>query len=137
MCVCASVYMCVQPHNMYMNLPFLHVHACSDVQLFGKRVTYSAVTEVQGESPEQLTVIQNQPVRVLDAKRKDWWLVSTIPDGEDALPPQEGWIRSDLLRLDSSIGQSMCACVHMQDQWMNCYLCMLIQLKNAVAIFKV
>ncbi len=62
---------------------------------------YSAVTQVQGDYPEQIAVIQDQPVRVLDSKRSDWWLVSSIPeDPEDSLPPSEGWIKAALLRPD-------------------------------------
>ena len=80
----------------------------SPVQLFGMQVAYSAVTEVQTDIPEQLSVIQNQPVRVLDSKRSDWWLASTIPEGEDALPAEEGWIRPKFLQPDSSIGKSLC-----------------------------
>ena len=73
------------------------------------RVAYSAVTEVETECPEQLSVIKNQPVRVLDSKRSDWWLVSTIPEADDALPPQEGWINPSLLQPDPSIGQGSIA----------------------------
>ncbi len=39
---------------------------------------------------------QNQPVRVIDSKREDWWLVRTIP--EDSVPPVEGWVPANHLQ---------------------------------------
>lgn len=45
-----------------------------------------------------MSVLRDQPVRVLDSKRHDWWLVSSIPEGEDSLPPMEGWIKPELLQ---------------------------------------
>ena len=74
------------------------------LQMFSIEMPYLAVTEVQADYPEQITVIQDQPVRVLDSKRNDWWLVSSIPEeeneDEESLPPVEGWIKASLLRPD-------------------------------------
>ena len=62
---------------------------------------YVAMTEVQAEAPGQLSLVQEQPVTVVDSKRDDWWLVRTIPD-EDASPPVEGWVHMSKLRPDDS-----------------------------------
>lgn len=73
------------------------------IQMFSIEMPYLAVTEVQADYPEQITVIQDQPVRVLDSKRNDWWLVSSIPEEEneeESLLPVEGWIKASLLRPD-------------------------------------
>ena len=87
-------------------------------QVFSIHVPYLAVTEVQGEYAEQLSVIRDQPVHVLDSMRGDWWLVSTIPEGEgeeeeEATPPTEGWVRADLLQQDTGmcVYIIMCVCV--------------------------
>lgn len=63
---------------------------------------YLAVTEVQADYPEQITVIKDQPVRILDSRRNDWWLISSIPEEgeEESLLPAEGWIQASLLRPD-------------------------------------
>jgi hypothetical protein len=69
--------------------------------MFSVEMPYYAVTEVQADYPEQITVIQDQPVKVLDTKRNDWWLVTSIPEEEeeeDSILPQEGWIKASLLR---------------------------------------
>ena len=60
------------------------------------------MTEIQGACLEQLSLIQDQPVRVLDSCRGDWWLVCTIPEDEETEGvagdrPKEGWVRADLL----------------------------------------
>lgn len=74
---------------------------CLCVQMFSMDVPYLAVTEVQAEYPEQLSVLQEQPLRVLDSKRSDWWLVSSIPEPdeeEDMFTVSEGWIKASLLQ---------------------------------------
>lgn len=59
------------------------------------------MTEVQAEAPGQLSLVQEQPVTIVDSKREDWWLVRTIPD-EDTSPPVEGWVHTSKLRPDDS-----------------------------------
>ena len=55
----------------------------SILQMFSIQIPYVAVTEIQGACLEQLSLILDQPVRVLDSCRGDWWLVCTIPEDEE------------------------------------------------------
>lgn len=88
---------------------------------------YLAVDEVQGDYAEQLCVIRDQPVRVLDSMRRDWWLVSTIPDdeGEDATPPSEGWVRADILQPGTGMlcMHVLCMCMYVVHACMCMYVC--------------
>lgn len=73
--------------------------------MFSIQVPYLAVMEIQAECPEQLSLIQDQPVRVVDSRRADWWLVTTIPEEDDTggvaeEGPKEGWVRAELLQAD-------------------------------------
>ena len=43
-------------------------------------VPYVATTEILAQHTNQLSLVKDQPVRVLDCRRDDWWLVQTIPD---------------------------------------------------------
>ena len=56
-----------------------------------------AVSEVKPLEPGQLALVQEQPVRVIDPLREDWWLVATIPE-EEGVSPVEGWVPADKLR---------------------------------------
>ena len=71
-----------------------------------------ASTEIQAHHTNQLSLVKDQPVRVLDGRRDDWWLVQTIPDSETkteaegnemgtqhtGILPQEGWVPAALLQ---------------------------------------
>lgn len=72
-------------------------------QMFSIQMLYVAVREVLGDCPSQLSLVQNQPVRVLDSKREDWWLVATIPEDEDeSTSAVEGWVPASSLQPDTS-----------------------------------
>ena len=66
--------------------------------MFSIQMLYVAVMEVEAKCPEQVSVIKDQPLKVLDSRRSDWWLVKTIPDEDDSLPSVEGWILAALLQ---------------------------------------
>ena len=69
--------------------------------MFSIQFPYVAVTDIVATCIEQLSVVQDQPVRVLDSKRSDWWLVSTIPEEDGGSErPREGWVPSNLLQPD-------------------------------------
>lgn len=70
-----------------------------------------ALSEVKPVEPGQLALVQDQPVRVIDPLRDDWWLVATIPDDE-GIPPIEGWVPVDKLQPS----QGMYVCVICLDQ---------------------
>ena len=81
------------------------------LQVFSISDPYVASTEIQAQNSDQLSLVKEQPVRVLDCRRDDWWLVQTIPDYENKLGmqenrmephqngilPLEGWVPADLL----------------------------------------
>ena len=52
-------------------------------QVFSISVPYVAMTEILAQHANQLSLVKDQPVRVLDCHRDDWWLVQTIPDNLD------------------------------------------------------
>jgi len=83
--------------------------------MFSVPLPFTAVIEIQSDHPHQLSVIQDQPVRVLDSQRGDWWLVSTIPDSEEleggaGEEPKEGWVRAELLQADEGVCALMRGC---------------------------
>ena len=81
-----------------------------------------ATTEIQAQHTDQLSLVKDQPVRVLDCRRDDWWLVQTIPDldgnrtGENGMETEqngtetqqneifsrEGWVPASLLQPSQS-----------------------------------
>ena len=65
--------------------------------MFGLPQVFVTVTEVKPLESGQLALVQAQPVRVIDSKRDDWWLVATIPD-EDVSSPIEGWVPTNKLQ---------------------------------------
>lgn len=87
-------------------------------QVYSISVPYVATTEILAEHANQLSLVKDQPVRVLDCRRDDWWLVQTIPDmdnrthtqnglepGQNGIEPQqngifsqEGWVLASLLQ---------------------------------------
>ena len=56
-----------------------------------------AVSEVKPIEPGQLALVLDQPVRVIDPLREDWWLVATMPE-EEGVSPVEGWVPPDKLQ---------------------------------------
>ena len=73
--------------------------------MFSLPMPFTAVVEIQADHPQHVSLIQDQPVRVLDSRRTDWWLVSTIPDSDElegvaGAEPREGWVRAELLQAD-------------------------------------
>ena len=76
----------------------LHTHTNSiHTQAFGLPQVYVALSEVKPLEPGQLALVQEQPVRVIDPLREDWWLVATMPE-EEGVSPVEGWVPADKLR---------------------------------------
>ena len=75
-----------------------HTHAHIHTQMHGIAHSYVTVTEIQASSPGQLSLVQDQPVKIIDSKRSDWWLVSTIPvDDSLSSSVQEGWVPANQL----------------------------------------
>ncbi len=109
--------------------------------MFSIQVPYRAVVEIQAECPEQLSLIQDQPVRVVDSRRADWWLVTTIPEEEESggvaeEGPKEGWVRAELLQADEGewneaeeVEGFVCVCV-----CMCIYVCMYVYVYLTIII---
>ena len=79
------------------------------MQVYSLSVPYVASTEIQAQHTNQLSLVKDQPVRVLDGRRDDWWLAQTIPDYENRteshengietqILPNEGWVPANLLQ---------------------------------------
>ena len=62
--------------------------------MFSINHPYFAIDDIEPTEAGQISLRQNQCVKVLDSKRDDWWLVSTLPD--DGLV--EGWVQCNLLQ---------------------------------------
>ena len=80
------------------------------MQAFGLPQVYVAVSEVKPLEPGQLALVQDQPVRVIDPLREDWWLVATIPEDE-GVSPVEGWVPVDKLQPTQGI-HLVCICTY-------------------------
>ena len=77
------------------------------LQMFSIQFPYFTMAEVLADRVEQLSLVRDQPVRVLDSKRSDWWLVSTIPEDEEEEGGQrarEGWVQTSMLQPDNGDG---------------------------------
>lgn len=66
-------------------------------QLFNLAPLYAAAREVKPLEAGQLSLVQDQLVRVIDPTRDDWWLVATVPD-KGGVSPVEGWVPADKLQ---------------------------------------
>ena len=69
------------------------------------------MSEMKPLEPGQLALVQDQPVRVIDPLREDWWLVATIPE-EEGVSPVEGWVPADKLQPTQGTCTRMYVCMY-------------------------
>ena len=91
----------------------MHTHTHTHTQVFGLAQAYVAMSEVKPIEPGQLALVQDQPVRVIDPLREDWWLVATMPE-EEGVSPVEGWVPPD--KLKPSHGTCMYVCMYTESR---------------------
>ena len=107
------LYVCTHIWNIHLFLSLAPpLSPPPPLQVYSLSVPYVASTEIQAQHTNQLSLVKDQPIRVLDGRRDDWWLAQTIPDYEyktgfqengmetrqNEILPKEGWVPAALLQ---------------------------------------